>query len=188
MNKSDYTPSDPAEVSVSTEGETSTLSFVRVLAHSPEQVWSALTDPAKLPKWAPYGPDRTLDSVGPAVLKMYDGSSPEQYEIEVLHVTPLQKLEYTWAGTTLLWVLEPIPEGTRLTLHHTVDNPSWITPSAAGWHICLDMADLLMKGKEIGPLVGEAVMEAGWPELAEHYGKALGLPLDPGFMGTGSED
>ena len=87
----------------------------------------------------------------------------------------------------MLWVLEATAEGTRLTLYHTVENPSWITPSAAGWHICLDMADLLLQGHEIGPLVGDAVMDAGWPALAEHYGRVLNMPLDPDFIGSDSD-
>ncbi len=177
MRIEDYIPSAPAEVSCESEGGKSTLVFIREIHHSPDRVWSAMTEAEKLPKWAPYQPDRDLDSLGPVNLRMVDGSEPELYESEVFEVIPQQKLTYSWGDSGVLtWLLEPSANGTRLTLRHTVEDPVWITPSAAGWHMCLDFAQLLLDGHPIGPVLGEVAMQYGWEKLADHYGKILGQP------------
>jgi hypothetical protein len=78
----------------------------------------------------------------------------------------------------LRWELAASESGTTLTLRYTVENPEWITPSAAGWHMCLDMAEKLMDGAEIGPIIGEVAESYGWSMLAEYYGKRLGEKSD----------
>ena len=176
MRLEDYKPSEPAEVSCKSEEGKSTLVFVREIHHSPEKVWSAMIEAEKIPKWAPYAPDRDLDVTGPVNLRMIDGSEPELYESEVYEVVPVKKLKYSWGDSGVLcWELEPCAIGTKLTLRHTVENPEWIVPSAAGWHMCLDFAEILLDGYTLGPIVGEAVMQYGWPQLAEHYGEILGV-------------
>ena len=82
MRLEDYQPTAPAEVSCSSEGETSTLTFTREFAHPPQRVWSALTARDQVPKWAPYGLDRDIDSTGPALLTMNDGSEPAAASID----------------------------------------------------------------------------------------------------------
>lgn len=189
MRLEDYQPSEPCEVECFSESGKSTLVFVRYFHHEVEKVWSAITEPEKISHWAPFEPDRKLDSLGPVRLRMIDGSSPEYYDSEVLRAVENKTLEYSW-GTEhkLCWELEVIAEerkdkgkeidksSTKLTLRHTVDDPQWITPSAAGWHMCLDFVEILMDGYAIGPVLAEAAMEYGWEKLAKHYGNVLGIP------------
>ncbi len=178
MRLEEYQPTPPAEVSCSSDGSTSTLCFVRHFAHSPDRVWRALVAREQIPKWAPYGIDRDIDSIGPALLTMNDGSEPPNYEIEVLRVEPGRLVEHTWGESLLCWELSADEGGATLTLRHSVPNPEWISPAAAGWHMCFDFAELLMNGIEFGPIVpivGEAVMEYGWQKLADHYAAALGV-------------
>ncbi|MDP6537384.1 MAG: hypothetical protein QGG02_13835 [Gammaproteobacteria bacterium] len=40
--------------------------------------------------------------------------------------------------------------------------------------MCLDIAEKLMDGFEIGPIVGEVATSYGWSMVAEYYGKRLG--------------
>lgn len=174
MRIEDYTPSAPAEVSRDSEDGNAVLIFVREIQHPPERVWSAMIEAEKLPKWAPYQPDRNLDELGPVTLRMVDGSEPELYPSEVFEVISQEKLKYSWGDSGVLtWILEPSDKGTRLTLRHSVTDPAWITPSAAGWHMCLDFAELLLDGHAIGPVVGEVAMQYGWEQLADHYRKIL---------------
>ncbi len=178
MRLEDYKPSPPADVDCVTESGKATLVFVRQIRHSPEKVWSAMTDAAKIRKWAPYEPDRNLDSLGAVTLKMIDGSTPENYESAVLEIDSGKLLVYSWGPeNTLRWELQGNANGTRLTLRHTVDDERWITPSAAGWHMCLDFAEILMDGFAIGPVLAERAMDYGWESLAQHYGEILGKPL-----------
>ena len=52
--------------------------------------------------------------------------------------------------------------------------------TAAGWHMCLDVADALLDGNPIGPIVGAEAMNYGWRELNEQYSTRLGVePIDP---------
>ena len=60
-------------------------------------------------------------------------------------------LEYTWGDDVLRWQLEPTRRGTRLTLLHTMDDHAMLPKVAAGWHICLDVADQAMSGNPIRP-------------------------------------
>lgn len=174
MRLEDYTPSEPAEVCTKSENGKSTLVFVRHIRHATDKVWSAMIDAEKIPKWAPFEPDRNLDTPGPVTLRMVDGSTPEFYESEVLEVEAVRKIKYSWGDSGILsWTLEPSEVGTKLTLEHTVENPEWITPAAAGWHMCLDFAEILLDGYALGPVVGEAVMEYGWQKLADHYRSVL---------------
>ena len=169
----DYQPGPHAKVSThSSEGHT-TLVFERESKHSPEKVWTALTEPEQVDKWAPYGPSRNLAELGSVTLKMNDGSTPEEYAAEVKQVIPNQLLEYSWGDSLLSWELAANDTGTTVTLRHTVGNPEWITPAAAGWHICLDIAELLLDGYVIGPVIGKAALEYGWEPLVKYYTEAL---------------
>ena len=179
MRSEDYQPTPPAQAHTEHTENTSTLVFIRELQHPPERVWAALTDADQIAKWAPYRPDRNLTEAGDVAIRMLDGSTPEVYQSVVQEVVANEKLQYSWGDSVLCWELAASASGTTLTLRHTVENPDWITPSAAGWHMCLDIAELMMDGIEIGPIIGEAAMAYGWTKLVEHYGSVLGKSLEP---------
>ena len=63
----------------------------------------------------------------------------------------------------------PTASGTRLTLSHTVSGPEWLPKVAAGWHICLDVADRWLHGKPVGRIAAEDAMRFGWGALNESY-------------------
>lgn len=178
MKLEGYKPTAPIEeISCESDATSSTLRFVRDLAHPPEVVWSAITKANQLQKWLPYSIDRDIDSEGPAILTMNDGSEPPTYDITVSRVEPGRLVEYTWGESVLVWEIQAAGSGSRVVLLHTVPNPEWVTPAAAGWHMCLDLAELMLTGIEWGdlaPIVGSAAMEYGWQKLADHYRSVLG--------------
>jgi uncharacterized protein YndB with AHSA1/START domain len=153
-----------------------TLQFVRVVHHPPEKVWSALTDPVQLAKWAPYTADRDLSRTGEATLTMLDGEILQDLPTSVTRAVAPALLEYTWGDDRLRWELEAVESGTRLTLRHTVQGPEWLSKVAAGWHLCLVVAAHLLDGDPIGPIVGDDARNFGWDELNHAYGEQLGLP------------
>ena len=169
-NKS-YQASGAAQVSVEADGDRWVLVFVRELAHPPHKVWTALTDPAALREWSPFDVDRDLSSTGAAQLSMAGGPEPELLPAEVRRAERPHLLEYTWGGDVLRWTLEAIGSGTRLTLRHTLDDRGMISKVAAGWHICLDVADFYLSGKPIGRIVADAAREHGWERLNDEYAK-----------------
>jgi uncharacterized protein YndB with AHSA1/START domain len=156
------------------DGERWTVVFVRELGHPPEKVWRALTDPAELAEWSPFDSDRDLGTVGRATLSMAGVDGAEKMEAVVRSARAPELLEYSWGPDLLRWELEPTASGTRLTLRHTVQDRSFGPKVAAGWHICLDVAERWMQGAPIGRIVAAEALEYGWGRLNDEYSKQLG--------------
>jgi uncharacterized protein YndB with AHSA1/START domain len=175
MNPEDFDPGPLAHVEHHEEEGRSTLVFVRRLRHSPGRVWAALTEPAQLRRWAPFDPDRDLATPGPATLRMTDGQAVEEYPAEVRRAEAPALLEYTWGDDLLRWELAPDGAGTRLTLRHTVESPDWVPRIAAGWHLGLVVAERLLDGRPIPPIIGREAKRYGWEALHDAYAAKLGI-------------
>ena len=173
--RNDYQPGNAVDTHVRKDGSRSTLVFVRQLRHAPSEVWVALTDPTSLREWAPFDADRDLGSTGAATLTLVGGTTPHVFESQVRHADPPRVLEYTWGDDVLRWELEAIESGTRLTLHHTLDERTWLPKAAAGWHICLDVAEYALDGDPIGRIAGEDGKRFGWERLNAEYAERLGI-------------
>ncbi|MEH0985282.1 SRPBCC family protein [Micromonospora sp. CPCC 205556] len=174
MDRESFRPGPPAQVTAEADGDRWALLFVRELRHTPERVWAALTDPARLREWAPFLADRDLGTPGAAVLTLVDGDALAAQPATVRRAEPPQLLEYTWGGDLLRWELTPSGEGTRLTLRHTLADRATLPMVAAGWHLCLDVADLLLAGDPVGPIRGAEAKDFGWAELRDAYAERLG--------------
>ena len=141
------------------------------------KVWAAITDPAHLSQWAPFDADRSLASEGPVTLSTV--GTPQIADSTVKRAEGPRLLEYDWGGGNLRWELEPVGQGTRLTLCHNID-PRFISWGAAGWHICFDVLDRSLSGDPIGRMVGPDTMKfEGWQRLTTEYKKQFGLD-EPG--------
>ena len=152
-----------------------TLILVRELRHSPEKVWQALTDPAQLREWAPFEAGGSLGTVGNAV-KLTTVAAPALHvtEARVTRADAPEVLEYNWGDHDMRWELEALGGGTRLTLWTNIGR-RFIAMGAAGWHICFDVLDHLLRGTPIGRTVGaDAVKFAGWQRLHAEYAKQFG--------------
>jgi uncharacterized protein YndB with AHSA1/START domain len=175
MNRTSYRPGPLSEVAChATDDGRWTLVFVRDLRHPPEKVWAALTEPRQLREWSPYTADRDLGSVGDATLTMIDGEVAEDLAAAVRRAERPTLLEYTFGKDLLRWELVPTDAGTRLTLRHTLEDRDWAPKVAAGWHICLDVAEYLLDGRPIGPIRGAEATNFGWDDLNESYAARLG--------------
>ena len=173
-----FDPGPLADVSSEEPADgTWTVTLVRELAHPPERVWDALVRVDEIPKWAPFEAERDLDTTGPATLTMVDGNLREAMDSEVSLVDAPQRLEYTWGDDLLVWELTPTASGTRLTLHHTVRGKDWMPKVAAGWHLCLVVADHVLAGEVVQPIVGDDAMRYGWQDLHDRYATALGVTI-----------
>lgn len=175
MNAREFEPGPLAAVDFQADGDRWTLTFVRELRHPPEKVWSALTDPVQLEQWAPFNAERNLASTGPATLTMVSRDESVEMSGSVIRSERPILLEYTWGTDLLQWRLEAIERGTRLTLRHTVSHRELGPKVAAGWHICLVVAEPMLDGAPIGRIVGEDAMDHGWQELHDAYAERLGI-------------
>jgi uncharacterized protein YndB with AHSA1/START domain len=165
-----YTPGPAAGAQVRKDGEKWTLVLVRELRHPPEKVWQALTDPAHLHEWAPFEVDRSLAKAGTSVKLTWVGTANVS-ETEVTRAEAPKVLEFS----DIRWELEPMGNGTRLTLWHSIDR-RFISWGAAGWHICFDMLDRLLAGEPVVRIAGPGAMKlAGWQRLNVEYAEQFGL-------------
>jgi uncharacterized protein YndB with AHSA1/START domain len=175
-----YVPGPATAARIQKDNERWTLILVRALRHPPATVWRALTDPAHLSEWAPFDADRNLAAVGPVKLSTVGTPTPQVSESIVKRAEAPRLLEYAWGGNDLRWELEPLGDGTRLTLWHNIDR-GFISWGAAGWHICFDVLDRFLAGEPIGRIVGPDAMKfAGWQRLKVEYAEQFGVETPAG--------
>jgi len=169
-----YAPGAAAGAEVRKDGNTWTLVLVRELHHPAMKVWQALTDPAQLREWAPFDADRNLGATGPVKLSTVGAPAPHVSETSVTRAEAPRVLEYSWGGNDMRWELEPLANGTRLTLWHNIDR-KFVSMGAAGWHICFDVLGRFLDGHPIGRIVAGEAMKFGWQRLNAEYARQFGL-------------
>jgi uncharacterized protein YndB with AHSA1/START domain len=172
-----YAPGPARGAQIRKEGEKWTLILIRELRQPPATVWEALTDPAHLAEWAPFAADRSLAAVGPVKLSTVGMPTQQVSDTTVKRAEPPALLEYSWGGGDLRWELEPLGNGTRLTLWHNIDR-RYISWGAAGWHICFDVLERLLAGEPIGRIAGADAMKfEGWHRLTAEYATQFGIEV-----------
>lgn len=169
IDREQYAPGPASGARVRKDGDKWTLILVRELRHAPEKVWKALIDPKHLREWAPFEVEGNLENVGSNVKLTWTGTA-QVTEARVTRADTHKILEFS----DLRWELEPLGEGTRLTLWHNIDR-RFISWGAAGWHICFDVLDRLLTGEPIGRIAGaEAMKLEGWRRLTAEYANQFG--------------
>ncbi|PXY28530.1 SRPBCC domain-containing protein [Prauserella flavalba] len=132
------------------------LRFRRRLAHAPEKVWRAVTDPAESAHWFPAAIE-TEPSIGAAMRfrfgeERHDLGGPFA-EGEVLEYDPPKVYAFRWADSVLRFELVPDDSGCLLLFSHTLsgtgttgDLPS-VARQAPGWDACLDLLGARLDGR-----------------------------------------
>lgn len=107
------------------------LSFEFNLAHSPQKVWRALTDPELLGRWLLPLAAPTLDLKPGAGFCFQAPPMPHwdgKVNCQLVEIEPPHKLSYTWVvgdmNTVVTFTLTPTPSGTRLSLLHAGFQPT----------------------------------------------------------------
>ncbi len=97
------------------------LRFTRPLAHSPEKVWRAITEPEHLAAWFPQRV--TGDWVVGGALTFSDaaGRGPD-FGGQVLAHVPPSLLEFRWGTDVIRLEVEPAEGGSTLTLLDTTSS------------------------------------------------------------------
>jgi len=125
--------------SLEVDGARRRVRFERRLQAPVEEVWAALTDPARLARWL--APGTVGDQPGDFV--SLDFGEGGQVTGTVLRVERPHLLEYQWhfdgEGESIVrFALEAEGEGTRLVLEHRSLGADHAVGYAAGWHAHLD--------------------------------------------------
>lgn len=118
----------------------SVLRMERRLAHPPERVWRAVTQPERLAEWFPTTASIELQPGG----KIDFGFGGDGV---VTDLDPPRLVAYTWGDDHLRWEIHPEAAGTLLVLVHTFADRAGAASFAAGWHTCVATLDLVLGGK-----------------------------------------
>ena len=121
--------------------------FERRLAHPPERVWRAITEPGDLEAWFPADIEGDLGSAGAELSFPFRNDEAPTEAGEVLESEPPRLLAYTWGGQTLRFELEPDGDGTRLVFTHALPREE-TAKTAAGWQLRLDDLEARLAGDE----------------------------------------
>jgi uncharacterized protein YndB with AHSA1/START domain len=148
------------------------LRFERRLAHPPEKVFRAISEPAELAHWFPATVETELRTGAPIRFE-FEEHDVEGGAGEVLEIDPPRLLVYSWGATVLRWEVVPDGAGCRLRFTHTLGEAGgWggrlaAARHAAGWDVCLAALEARLGGTEPAPL--------GWFERNEAYVERFGL-------------
>ena len=93
-----------------------------------------------------------------------DGLPEEELRGEVLAVEPPRLLEYRWGQHVLRCELIAEGDGCRLLFSESFEDASWGARNAAGWEMCLDNLELLLRGAAIAKFAVEI-----WKRKFDHY-------------------
>lgn len=117
------------------------LHFERRLAHAPEKVWHAITDPEHLSQWYPFTATELDPRVG-GVIRFRDEEGTELHaeitEFQPPKIFAFQEYHQQTGTHGLHFELEPDGEGCRLVFTHTFADKTWATQTETGWTRCLD--------------------------------------------------
>lgn len=144
------------------------IEFRRRLAHPPQEVWKALTDPDRLAAWFPTSIDGERVAGAALTFRFEEVEIGPMYG-EMLRCEEPSVLEFTWGGDRLRFELEPDGEGTAMTFTVALEELGKATRDGAGWHQCLEVLDHALEGgsrRDYDP--------RRWRELRDSYAERFG--------------
>jgi uncharacterized protein YndB with AHSA1/START domain len=162
-------------VTLSTVDGRAVLRMERRLAHPPEKVWRALTEPAHLNQWYPFQVTALELRAGGRIA--FDDGSGTTVEGKVTELDPPRVLAFTQDASAVLeregdnhlrFELRPDGDGCLLIFTHTFDDRPHAAANAAGWDACFDALELVADGRPAEP-------PASFVERHEAYVEAFGL-------------
>jgi uncharacterized protein YndB with AHSA1/START domain len=144
------------------------LRFERVLPHSLDRVWHAVSVPAELAQWFPAAAPWT-----PA--------TGEHFEVggmsgRVTEARPPHRLAWTFAGDDYSFDLAQHDDGCHLVFVHVFDDRSTAAQTAAGWHSYFSRLPRHLAGEDLS----EQAAHHGWAEVHERYAEVFGVDPAPG--------
>jgi uncharacterized protein YndB with AHSA1/START domain len=130
-------------------GERLQLRYERRLAHGPEKVWRALTEPEHISAWFPTDIVGERAAGAELTFPFREGEGPTMTG-RMVAFDPPEVLEILWGEEVLRFELAPDGDGTVLTLAVTFDELGKAARDGAGWHACLDALAADLSGENAG--------------------------------------
>jgi len=176
MTTSSLQPSADPDGTIEATDVGGVIRFERRLSHPVADVWSAITEPARLAEWwLPFEADITVDlRPGGMMVMSATGDEPVTITCEILRVEAPLLLEHTHVdpGSRVVWELEPTDGGCVLRLSHFVLDPALAIDNcyAVGLHTSLD---------RLGPCLAGTPAPWDWDAFAEHQRRYAAAGLAP---------
>jgi uncharacterized protein YndB with AHSA1/START domain len=151
------------------------LRIERRLAHAPQKVWRAITEPAHLSRWYPFQAAEIDLRVG-GMIRFDDGQGMTMDAV-ITELDPPRVFAFSEHAPAEMaresddlvhFELRPDGAGCLLIFTHTFDDRPAAASYASGWHMCLDALGMLLDDKPVEVAHSSA-------ELHEAYIKAFGL-------------
>lgn len=144
----------------------STLRFDRVLAHSRERVWRAVTDPDELVQWFPTAVIYEPRAGAPMQFDFGGRHGLDAWPGEVLEWDPPSVFAFAWGEDVLRFELSGEGDATRLIFSHSfAHEPGKEARDAAGWEACFEAFDALLAGDP----------DPAGPDWARHHEEHVAL-------------
>lgn len=124
------------------------LRIERALAHPPEKVWRAVTEPEHLQHWFPFAVEVEPTPGGKITFRPHGDPGGDHAAAlthgQVLDADPPRLFAFTWEGDELRFELRPDGASTLLIFTHTFGDLPGAASFTAGWMACLDGLDRLL--------------------------------------------
>lgn len=129
----------------------SVVRFERYLNHPIEKVWRAITSPNQIVNWLTAHAEFDLIVNGKITFRWENG---DLVHGKFTMVNPPNGLEYTWiekstGESVVRWELHDDDKGCHLHLTHTFYESAEVADFLAGWHVHLDMIDMILHEKHV---------------------------------------
>jgi uncharacterized protein YndB with AHSA1/START domain len=144
------------------------LRFTRTLAHPPDKVWRAITEPEHLAHWFPTTIEGERAAAAPLRFSFPGGEAPP-FEGEMVVYEPPSVMELRWGPDIVRLELRATATGTELTLLDTLEAHGKAARDGTGWHTCLDSLAAHLGGE---PAARESM--AVWRDLHPRYVERFG--------------
>jgi uncharacterized protein YndB with AHSA1/START domain len=158
------------------EGDRVGVRFERRLAHPPERVWRAITEPADLAQWFPADIEGDLMTAGAELRFPFREGEAETQSGEVIESDPPRILAYTWGDQSLRFELEPDGDGTRLVFTHALPREE-TAQVAAGWELRLGALEDVLDGRQ----PPDVFDQDRWLEVHAAYAEQFGVDPEKGL-------
>ena len=119
----------------STATETRSVIVEREIAHPPEKIWRALTEPHLIEEWLMKNDFKPV-----ADHKFMFSGDWGAVDCQVLKIQPLRTLSYSWAAhgleSVVTWTLTPTSKGTTLRMEQSgfrADQEQFYQGAKMGW-------------------------------------------------------
>ena len=119
----------------------------RQLSHSRERVWAMLTDNKQLEKW--FDELRVGNLAVGGFMKFYVKDVMDE-KLVITELKTLSVFAFDWFGDEVRFELQEQLNGCQLTFTEQINKLTEQTKKdIAGWHVCLDVIEALLDGREI---------------------------------------